>query len=166
MVFIRIKSMLESFNKLSSINNVQVILTTHSPDIVKHLKYESLRLITDNGCVKKCENVSECVLKYKSLNEINYIAFGMPSEGYHDELYSYIMLEERFNDFENGKPTLTYKRNVTRRGTVIEQIQNPILSKYIRDQIHHPENTKNVRFTIEQLKKSIEEMREFIKNNM
>jgi len=76
------------------------------------------------------------------------------------------MLEERFNDFENGKPTLTYKRNVTRRGTVIEQIQNPILSKYIRDQIHHPENTKNVRFTIEQLKKSIEEMREFIKNNM
>ena len=37
---------------------------------------------------------------------------------------------------------------------------------YPRDQIHHPENTKNVRFTIEQLKKSIEEMREFIKNNM
>lgn len=158
--------LIESFNKLSCLNNVQVILTTHSPDIVKHLKYESLRLITDNGCVKKCENVSDCVLKYKSLNEINYIAFGMPSEGYHDELYSYITLENRFNDFASGKPTLTYKRDITRKGKVVESIKDSILSQYIRDQIHHPENTKNIRYSNEQLKKSIEVMREFIKNNM
>ena len=113
-----------------------------------------------------CKNVEDCVLKYKSLNEINYIAFGMPSEGYHDELYSYIKLENRFDDFKSGKPTLTYKRDITRKGNVVESVQTPILSQYIRDQIHHPENTKNVRYSNEQLKKSIEEMRKFIKNNM
>ena len=39
------------------------------------------------------------------------------------------------------------------------------LREYVRHQIHHPENTENVRFTNEELQQSIGEMREFIKEN-
>ena len=43
--------------------------------------------------------------------------------------------------------------------------QQVILSEYIRHQIHHPENQKNPHYTAEELRKSIEMMREFIANH-
>lgn len=36
------------------------------------------------------------------------------------------------------------------------------LTEYIRHQIHHPENDRNILYTYEQLNESIEMMREFI----
>ena len=38
------------------------------------------------------------------------------------------------------------------------------LPTYIRNFIHHPENTQNTRYTFEQLKESIELMRTFIQS--
>lgn len=40
------------------------------------------------------------------------------------------------------------------------------LSEYIRHQIYHPENTNNMRYTKEQLKTSIDEMRIFLEKNV
>ena len=40
------------------------------------------------------------------------------------------------------------------------------MSEYIRHQIHHPENTNNIRFTNEELQQSINDMRDFIKDNI
>ena len=39
-----------------------------------------------------------------------------------------------------------------------------ILSEYIRHQIHHPENTHNVKYTKDKLKESIDLMRDYINN--
>ena len=46
--------------------------------------------------------------------------------------------------------------------------KNIILTEYIRNQIHHPENIINRHFTDEELKESIDLMRKFIedKSNM
>mgnify|MGYP001624086373 FL=1 len=40
--------------------------------------------------------------------------------------------------------------------------EQKVLTEYIRHQIHHPENQNNVRYTRDELKKSIDEMRQFI----
>lgn len=43
-------------------------------------------------------------------------------------------------------------------------IWNLDLTEYVRHQIHHPENRSNPHFTKEELKQSIEDMREYICN--
>lgn len=155
--------LIEALKKLALNDKTQVILTTHSANIVKQMNFENLRLIKDSQANKKeVVNVEPGQLNYPSLNEVNYVAFNEISEEYHDELYAYIEFQNWKSEFKNGKSTRTYKK-IYKDGTIInEQI---ILAEYIRHQIHHPENTENVRYTREELKESIEQMRVFIKNN-
>ena len=49
---------------------------------------------------------------------------------------------------------------MNRNGDVQEE--QKIISEYIRHQIHHPENTHNLRYTDDQLQQSIRDMREFV----
>jgi len=153
------RMLIEAFKTLSNLNNTQIILTTHSPTIVKILDFEQLRLLkTENGKVNVL-NIERNELPYPSLNEVNFLAFGEADEEYHNELYGFIESEGKFAEYRKDKGTLKYKRY--RNGNVIEE--DIILSEYIRHQIHHPENTLNSRFTYDQLQESIRLMREFIK---
>ena len=38
------------------------------------------------------------------------------------------------------------------------------MTEYVRHQIHHPENHSNVHFTRDELRQSIEDMRDYIRN--
>lgn len=154
------RKLIEAFIELSKADKTQVILTTHSPAIVKMLDFEHLQLIKD-GEEKEVINIERSNLPYPSLNEVNYLAFGESNDEYHNELYGFIESEEILTDFKNGKDTILYKK--LWRGQVKEQ--QIVLSEYIRHQIHHPENVENVRFTNEQLQESIAEMRTFITDN-
>lgn len=152
--------LIEAFKSLSNANNTQIILTTHSPAIVKLLEFEQLKLLKNvNGKVEVI-NIEKNELPYPSLNEVNFLAFGEADEEYHNELYGYIESEGKLDDYRKGKQTLKYKRENN------GQIKDIILSEFIRHQIHHPENKLNDRFTFEQLQESIKLMREFIKGNM
>jgi len=154
--------LIESFKSLANTSNTQIILTTHSPAIVKLLEFNQLKLLKrDNGRVEVI-NIEKSNLPYPSLNEVNYLAFGESDEEYHNELYGFIESENKMNEFKTGKPTVKYKR--IRNGKEIEE--DIVLSEFIRHQIHHPENKLNRRFTFEQLQESINLMREFIKENM
>jgi len=152
--------LIEAFKTLALSNKTQVILTTHSSNIVKQLKFSNLRLIncTENN-KKDIIDVIHGQLNYPSLNEVNYVAFGEATEEYHDELYSYIEFQHWTEDYKFGKEKRLYKK-IQKNGTVTNQ--QITLTEYIRHQIHHPENTKNKRFTSEELKESINLMREFI----
>jgi hypothetical protein len=79
---------------------------------------------------------------------------------YHNELYGFIN-DSYFNEFKIGKKTFAYKK-IKKDGT--EKNDQLILSEYIRHQIHYPENTKNQKYTFEQISDSIKEMRQFIDN--
>ena len=152
--------LIEAFKKLSNNENTQIILTTHSPAIVKLLEFRQLRLLKkENGKVNEI-NIEKNELPYPSLNEVNFLAFGEADEDYHNELYGYIASEGILNEYKNDKPTLKYKRE--KNGKVIEE--DKVLSEFIRHQIHHPENKLNERFTFKQLQESIKLMRDFIKN--
>lgn len=156
------KKLIEAFMQLSTANNTQIILTTHSPAIVKMLEFEHLKLIiNDNG--KEIINIERANLPYPSLNEVNFLAFNESNDEYHNELYGYIESEGQLNNYVATKSTVNYIKIMRNGNTRQEQI---IMSEYIRHQIHHPENMNNPRFTNEDLQQSICDMRYFINNNM
>ena len=153
------RKLIEAFIELSEADNTQILMTTHSPAIVKLLDFEHLKLLKNSNSVEIL-NVEKGELPYPSLNEVNYLAFGESNDEYHNELYGYIESEQLLSEFKNGKSTMLYKRVI--RGNLRED--QIVLSEYIRHQIHHPENSENERFSNEQLQQSIEEMRNFIKD--
>jgi len=75
-------------------------------------------------------------------------------------LYGFIELEGEMTNYRNGKPTMPYNKLKKDGVTIINE--NVVLTDYIRHQIHHPENTNNTRYTFQQLKDSVELMRNFI----
>lgn len=144
---------------LSAAKHTQVILTTHSPEIVKRLKFENILLVTGVS-PNRVSSVQQSELPYPSLNEVNFAAFGEATYEYHNELYGYIEAEGRFAEYKNGKPLKAYIQ--LRKDNSTEQRQI-VLTEYIRHQIHHPENTHNECFTPQELAESIQAMRGFIK---
>lgn len=150
--------LLSAFKQLSQNPNTQIILTTHSPIVVKTLDYGNIRLIVDTEDGKKVINVEPNMLAYKSLNEINYLAYEDISEEYHDELYGYLLYLDQLSAYNSGLETRKYIKEY--KGKIIEQ--QVTLTDYIRHQIHHPENKNNILFTREELTTSISLMRSFL----
>lgn len=151
--------LINSLIDLSKTEGAQIILTTHSPNVVKKLDFSNLRLIKKVDGEKSVESIDSKSLNYPSLNEVNYLAFEEVTEEYHNELYGYIESQGWIEEYKQEKETIPYKR-LRKNGNVIDE--DLILTQYIRHQIHHPENKQNIRFTIEELKKSIRMMRVFI----
>ncbi|QCU90575.1 ATP-binding protein [Thiomicrorhabdus sediminis] len=152
------RKLIEAFIELSKADNTQVLLTTHSPSIVKLLEFEHLKLIKSEPS-KEVVSVERSELPYPSLNEVNFLAFGEANDEYHNELYGFIESEELLAHYKDGKGTIEYIR-IKHNGDLLTE--QKIVSEYIRHQIHHPENTHNARYTDEQLQASINDMRAFI----
>lgn len=152
------RKLIDALKELSTVNNTQIILTTHSPALVKMLNFEHLKLVQNKGAAKEITDVERNELPYPSLNEVNFVAFSEANEEYHNELYGFIEHEGWLTDYKSGKKEIEYKK-VKGGNLVTEKV---IQSIYIRHQIHHPENTNNIRFTNEQLIESVNDMRTFI----
>lgn len=152
------RALADALIALSEAQNTQVLLTTHSPEIVKRLKFEDIILVSDQAPTR-VSPVLEHELPYPSLNEVNFSAFGEASYEYHNELYGFIEGEGRLTEYRAGKPQRQYIRLRRDGSTMQEQI---ILTEYVRHQIHHPENSHNPLFTADELTKSIEAMRLFL----
>lgn len=167
------KLLIDALVELSQKPEVQVILTTHSSFIVKHLNFNQLRLIKDTDTGKVVENVQQGLLPYVSLNEINCLAFGDYTIEYHNELYGYIQSkaieenesnggERQFDNWLVGKGFVQSKSWIREKNGNCQPPQPKTLQTYIRNMIHHPENTRNAQFTDEELGQSIREMESLI----
>ena len=156
------RALIDALIELSTADNTQVFVTTHSPEIVKRLRFENILLISGRA-PGDIVHVREHNLPYPSLNEVNYAAFDEVSFEYHNELYGYIEAEGALQAYKQGRPERPYNR-VRRDGSVVTQAI--ILTEYIRHQIHHPENDNNEPFTMDELKESTDAMRAFIEGGM
>lgn len=155
------KRLTKALLELAVAPNTQVIITTHSSNIVKQLDFGNLRLVDIHEGSRTITSIQPGQLPYPSLNEVNFVAFGDLSEEYHNELYGFIEADQHLEAYRAGKPFMKYIRLLRNGNQREEQI---ILSEYIRHQIHHPENTCNPRYTEQQLKESIVLMRQFIRS--
>jgi len=181
-------SLQDSFNKhiISTSDEHQFILSTHSPLFVKQTfnnvnnKIQTHCLKKDGGDVKVLE-LEKKVLPYVSANEINFIAFGLATEEYHNELYNELEMnfwDDPNNDFKLLKQNVGYSKDDCRQ--IIfdneyfskqkqEKIDSPFrntpnkvtIHTYIRNKIHHPKkNGGSPR--IEELEESIKKLRSFL----
>jgi len=89
----------------------------------------------------------------KSYAEVNYEVFDIASSDYHNELYGY--LEDVDKTKLDGLDKKKKWKNKKTNGT-----EDVSLATYIRHSIHHPENMLNAKFMPEELRESIEKLRE------
>ncbi len=108
--------------------------------------------------------------------EINWHAYDLPTVEFHNELYGFLQAkatdedeqnyyEENFDDWLKDK--LNTEQNMTWTKIKLDSSTEDagrILQTYIRNSIHHPENTGNDKYSDEDLRKSTREMIAFIKN--
>lgn len=153
------RGLVTALKALSTANATQVLLTTHSPEIVKHLSFDCLRLVSDVP-QERVSRILPNELPYPSLNEVVFAAFGESTAEYHDELYAHIESLGDREAFRSSSPLVNYVRLLKDGSTLTEQISK---TELIRHQIHHPENPHNPRFTAADLHESILFMRAFIK---
>lgn len=152
--------LIQALKSLAGTPHAQVVLSTHSGIIVKELDYLNLRLVTDVDGEKMVLDVESGVFQYPSLNEVNFLAFGEVAEEYHNELYGFIEYQRWLDEYKKGKHQIPYHREDKSGNIVIQQLTR---TEIIRNQIHHPENTHNVRFTRQELEDSINDMRHYIR---
>lgn len=154
------RMLITALKELSIQPHTQILLTTHSAVLVKKLNFDNIRLLNKNNLGEtEVTKVEQSALNYPSLNEVNYLAYEEITEEYHNELYGYLeefKLLNAYEKFQSDIPKLKYFNTNTKK----TYYSTP--SRYIRDQIHHPENQVNVRFSQEQLKQSTITMRNFI----
>lgn len=165
----------------------QFLLSTHSPLFVKQTlnnendKIQIHCLKKEDGEVKVLD-LEDSVLPYIWANEINFIAFGLPTEEYHNELYNElesIFWNDADNDFKTLKKDWTYDKNDCRQiifdnefflkekkeliDSPFKNIPNKVtIHTFVRNQIHHQRD--NGKATIENLDRSIKMMRSFLQN--
>ena len=168
--------LVHALKQLASEPKTQVIITTHSSDIVKNLESSNLKMVCRdaNGNPEIKPFAANC-LPNPSLNEANYNAFGDISEEFHNELYGYLQAQAMSEDSKNEKE-VNFDNWLCQRGCQQTkqwvriyrgQVQPPCpatIQTYVRNCIHHPENPHNQIYTKEEIKKSIEKMVEIAKN--
>jgi len=143
----------------------QIFIATHSPYFFKNLLFKNSGLFL----FKKNENYKVKVQNIKdkkwgifpwspSWGEINYHAYNLPTAEFHNELYGYLKEQSgkiSLSDFDNylkEDKNVGKMKNYQRNG----KTENITLCTYIRNQIHHPENINNTRYTDEELNQSVD----------
>lgn len=163
--------LIEALKNLSEQENTQVLLTTHSSLIVKNLEFSNIRLIQDNGGLKEIVKIEKRYLPSPSLNEVNFLAFNEITEEYHQELYGVLFIESgataesKFNNWLKDTHKLATPKKwipFDKKTKSLMPAQDATLPYYIRNKIDHPENQHNDKYTLDELKTSIEEMQKIL----
>jgi hypothetical protein len=154
---------------LSFSKTAQIVLSTHSPLLIKQLfgnQNIGIQILCNRDGVPQTIPMAEKVLPYLSSNEINYLAFGLPTAEYHDELYGHIQeRQQKFTEADmigylNSKGQGNVRKwNMERNGVPCGDKDVP-LQVFIRNKVHHPENKvmQSASYSPEELRKSTEEM--------
>jgi len=153
----------------------QIIISTHSPYLFKNLMTTPCKqfLFTkdNNGKVNiEDANVNGWGLFSwsPSWGEVNYFAYNLPTVEFHNELFGYIQSEKGLNSIVDVDSYFLSK-GIQQNKQWTDDRPNPVattnvtLPYYIRNKIHHPENTHNSSYTESELESSIKTMVDLIK---
>ncbi len=175
--------MVDALKKNSYEPNTQIIITTHSGQLLKCLygKNDVWKLYSDctrpdikivvntDGQTRINETSStgiyDGILPYLSYAEISYLLLGDCLLEYHEELYGFLEvngLAQKCNDYvmKMSKRGLgDVSRKYSRREKKFGEYGLPM---FVRDMIHHPENDKRNTLAERDIKSSVFLMRQFM----
>lgn len=142
--------------------DVQVMITTHSPILIKQLvENEYVKVLILNKDITYSK-IGQRKLSYNSANEINYLAFNLATEEYHNELYEELKNKNGANlgikDFDTS-----FFINSKSEAKIYPWKGNPdevSIHTFIRNQIHH--QADNGKASIKDLENSIKIMRTYL----
>ena len=148
----------------------QVFLTTHSPYFFKNcVSNPQVELLVTKNTVSgvQVENTSGKFGLFPwspSWGEINYSAYDLPTIEFLNELYGYLQEKQQIYTID-GIETYFVSKGIgkTKKWIKItngqaQQPQDITLMSYVRNLIHHPENTQNQIYTQQELRESIEKL--------
>src|SRR3989338_338528 len=140
----------------------QIILTSHSPLLVKQLFYNGnvrISIINNNGMDTSA--IQKRVLPYISANETNYLAFNLATEEYHNELFEELKFingdDKKIKDFDNDY--FVGEKKEPKKSPYKRNANEVSIHTFIRNQIHHQKDNGKTEYNV--LKTSIEKMRTF-----
>lgn len=167
---------------LEEAKNKQIFISTHSPYMFKGAIGEGAKLSIFKRDGEKIEIINARDNGWGTFGrfsptwgEINWNAYDLPTVEFHNELYGFLQAkatdEDEQNYYEeNFDAWLKDKLSTEQNRTWIKiksdgstEDTNRTLQTYIRNSIHHPENTHNDKYSDEDLRKSTQEMIDFIK---
>ena len=118
--------------------NVQIILTTHSPILVKQLsknEYIRMKIIEKNS---EISDIAERKLSYISANEINFLAFNYSSVEYYNELYEELMFINNIEGIRRFDNEFFVQKHRLKAEFPEKGKENMVTKyTYIRNVIHH-----------------------------
>jgi len=155
----------------------QIFLTTHSPYFfdggtsMNNLGLFIFKRDDNKSYIEKINSKWGLFPWSPSWGEINYHAYNLPMLEFHNELYGFIQekkekfterdIEEYFQDSGLKK----VKKWTREKNKIAQSEQDVTLQTFIRNKVHHPENStmQNVEYTQDELSQSIEEMIDILK---
>jgi len=154
---------------LDESSRVQIIVSTHSPYLIRGLMSPAVRKIVlrrdENGAViirDTAPKVGNLFPWSPSWGEVNYNAYDLPTVEFHNELYGWLQekhslqTESAVEAHLHANGVAKPKRWTRERGGVAEAPYATTLPTYVRNAIHHPENRMNAPLTEAELAGSIE----------
>lgn len=157
----------------------QIFVSTHSPYIFKDaFATQPGMFIFRRGAEGAIEIVDANRAGFghfpwsPSWGEVNFNAYDLPTVELHNELYGFIQeqtgswSEAGIETYFGSKGIATSKEWVRISGGEAQAPSHVTLFTYIRNSIHHPENTQNASFTDEELRQSIAGMMQLIETGL
>lgn len=141
----------EELIKISKTDEDNIVLfATHSSYMIDRSLLDRCYRVHKQG--NRETEITPIEGKISSFAEINYEVFDIPSTDYHNELYGFLedICTAKLEGLEKSKKWENKKTNKT---------EDVSLPKYIRNSIHHPENTLNDKYKPEELDASIKTLR-------
>ena len=154
----------------------QVFISTHSPYFFKNcLSNRQIELLitknTNSGISVENTGLQFGIFPWSpSWGEINYSAYDLPTIEFHNELYGHLQETQQKYSIDQVE-TYFVSKSITKSkkwakitNGQAQQSEDVSLMTFVRNSIHHPENTSNGGYTPQELKSSIEELVKLIKN--
>lgn len=154
----------------------QVFISTHSPYFFKNcLSNPQIELLitknTSDGISVENTGLQFGIFPWSpSWGEINYSAYDLPTIEFHNELYGHLQETQQKYSIEQvetyfATKSITKSKKWAKIANGKAQPPDDVsLMTFVRNSIHHPENTSNGGYTPQELKSSIEELMKLIKN--
>jgi hypothetical protein len=130
-----------------------VLFATHSNYMIDKEKMQRcFRVVKQSNKKTIIEAINSGSMSYA---EVNYEVFGIASTDYHNELYGCLEAQHasKLNAITQNKNWNNIKKGI------VEKVSLP---RYIRHAIHHPENTTNPKYTIDDMRQSLNMMRKLL----
>jgi len=162
----------QAISKIAVAQGQQIFIITHSPYMLQSFKPECDRLHVmerkeDELSVMAHHEISHVGNRVPTLAEITYRAFGLATVDLHNELFGYITEKYVVNKY--GQGVRNVDRYLSENGITLSheyswngKKNNCTLPYYVRNQIDHPDNKENERFSPAELEESVRLMVELI----